>query len=481
MHGLEYTKSMRSLLTFIAKAIRQSDIKSSDFQAGSHVLSALASTSKEQIKAALESAQASGMDLTQVGGIALLSNRKLVATVLKENFGLGLEDYTTSGGELGVDSQEGYPLLPYLAYMSNGSKEYIKLQKRALNWGANPEATWEIERPLPYATGKNNPKTVSWVSENIRALNTDFVEVLCDKIKAAPLLDEQVRRLNALEEAILRGQGDFFWDFRGMFELFAPGGKLALDISPWDVQQDKVSMAFNNTVVLTRINNHDDNGKSRALFAPWIDQTAPTQGDECMRIAVACVEQGRQFSSLPTWLVDKLTVKQAQTALKAAWPKIFENWAFYDFGGRSDCTINNTNETMAESNLRSKTSYLSKLTQLAIREPCANGADKIDFLIAATSAFNLSKISLKAVDAIASVYPQFPGAVPFSKQLTPLKELLEARNINLKSGSTAPYSDPDMDRFHQACVLRMRADQEAALANKESGVLYQPTRSGPRL
>ena len=472
---------MSSLLTFIAKAIRQSEIKSSDFEAGSHVLLALASTSKEQIKTALESAQASGMDLTQVGGIALLSNRKLVATVLKENFGLGLEDYTTSGGELGVDSQEGYPLLPYLAYMSNGSKEYIKLQKRALNWGANPEATWEIERPLPYATGKNNPKTVSWVSENIRALNTDFVEVLCDKIKAAPLLDEQVRRLNALEEAILRGQGDFFWDFRGMFELFAPGGKLALDISPWDVQQDKVSMAFNNTVVLTRINNHDDNGKSRALFAPWIDQTAPTQGDECMRIAVACVEDGRQFTSLPNWLVERLTAQQAQEVLKAGWPKILKRWASDDFGGRAEGTFSNTNEIMAESKLSSETSFLSKVAQIATREPCVNGADKIDFLIAATGSFKLSKLSLQGVDAIASVYPQFPGAVPFAKQLAPLKELLEARNEHVKSGAKAPYSDPGVERFYQACVLRMRADKEAALANKESGVLYQPARSGPRL
>lgn len=275
---------------------------------------ALSSTDPIVITEQLAKFKTLGGSLRQVGSLALFSDAAQVAQVLVSEFGIHPHDYRSTGGEPGVDARVGYPLLAHLAYM--GEED---LMRRALTWGANPDASWKVNRVM--GTNQEGAETLSWVGECARRAHHEFLEELLPRCQA-PTIDEQDRRLVALRRCIVHGEKDRYRSTTATLELFAPNGPYPLGRSFWDVREDDKKQA-DKTLGLslllgsTHFNSAISTQRHWPAVTAWLEATAPADGVQQTQAGMILAASDANFPRpLPAWCLDTMSDAQVQSVLE---------------------------------------------------------------------------------------------------------------------------------------------------------------------
>lgn len=469
---------MDKIFSYIANMLDGRPGSRSDFQLGAAIFDLLGTASAPKVEAGLQKIEGLGFDLRLIGPLALITNRKQIADVLLNSFGIKIEDYLTKERVSKYDKGPGYPYLAAIAYHS--FQDDFTLQNRALKWGANPSAEWDVDNRMG-VYGDSKTTRISWIGENIIKHNLKMVERLCKSEAFAPGHLQQSIRANALYDSIVHRNGHMFHDFRNMFDLFKPGGPFAFTLSPWEIDREGNSLAFINTVVHSRHNQHVDSGKCRALIEKWAMETVAGQEDQCKGIAVICAKNER-LSCFPQWVVGHLSPVQAQAALKAGWTNVFGEWSRDASGALSSSRYTGALQgDCASHNLKACINHLERLTEIATMAPCGNGMESPDFLIGSLSVYQLKKFTAQGLDALATYYPKFSNSMDINKCLQPLRELLSEFAENKGNSNEIAKIDQKLTTVIDAHRLRACASEASAQAHAENGTVSAPPRVGPRL
>lgn len=464
----------------IARSMWNMEADPDHFETGAAVFGALGASSNAQIETHLKSLQGLGVDLRLMGPLALLSGKKKVAEVLLEKFGVKIEDYMTHENDTGRYGDTFYPYLAHLAYKS-GLSESTRLQRLALRWGADPSAEWAVESSRGhYHHNEHRSRTIGWISENIASGNLKMVDALCAKETSVPSKETRSMRALALFKAANRAQGNDTGEFPSLIRLLVPGGKHDLGISPWDVQGEEESLAVLNTVVHARHNQYVGAGKNMGLIENWIKETAGGRDKDCLAIAKMCCAQFSFGNSFPSWVVDHLSPEQAQEALKIAWLEVFKKWAQDSGGAQSKFTLSGAKTcSAAEASLSSSISPFKALSEKAQRSSCTHGFETPEYLIGSVLPYVIGKFTVKGVDALADLYPKFPGAPSAAEVLLPLRDLIREKEQPL-SPMKGNWDDR-LNAFIESCKLRAEADGQAAEMQRKAPAITAPHRASLRL
>lgn len=288
----------------------------------------LSSPDKATVAEQLTRLKSLGGSLRQVGSLALFSDVPRVGQVLSGEFGIHPHDYRSTGGESGVDARAGYPLLAHLAFMGE-----TDLMRRALEWGADPNASWKVKRVM--GTYQDGAEVVSWVGECIRRAEHDFLEVLLPRC-APPSIEEQDRRLVALGRCIVhKGKGKS-QDAADTINLFAPGGPYPMDRSFWDVcevseKEEKRNLGLSLLLGSTHFNSAIAEQRHWPDVVRWLKDTAPADGIQQTQAGLALASSAANFPrSLPDWCLDHMANRQVQEVLERglanAIERSFSDW-----------------------------------------------------------------------------------------------------------------------------------------------------------
>lgn len=469
---------MNKIFSYVANMLGDRDGSRSDFQLGSAIFDLLGTSSAPKIQQALQKIESLGLDLRLIGPLALITNHKQIADVLMNSFGIKIEEYLTKERVSEYDKGPGYPYLAALAFHSFNND--FTLQKRALKWGANPSAEWDVDNRMG-AYGDGKEKRIGWIGENILRLNRQMVESLCEHEAAAPGPLAQSIRANALYDSIAHHTGRMSHDFKTMFDLFRPGGIYAFTCSPWEIDRDGKSLALINTVNHSQHNQHVDSGKCRDLVEKWAMETASGHGGQCMRIAVICA-QNKSSTCFPQWVVDHLSPAQAQAALKKGWEKAFGEWSCDSSGALSSSRYTGAiEEDCASHNLKRYINQFHRLTEVATAAPCENGMEAPDFLIGSLSAYQIKRFTVQSLDALVMHYPRFSNSLDINKCLQPVRELLSEFAEKKGKPNEIAALDEKLVAVIDAHRLRGSAAEASAKAHAENGTVSAPPRVGPRL
>lgn len=442
-----------------------------------HVLLALAESDADRVEQHLLAAQGHGVELSHIGALALYQDRPLVGQVLAQRFDLWPQDYRTLGDEFGTDAQADYPVLAFAAFLNKS-----ELQERALAWGADPNARWDVDRRMGDYHG--SAQTISWVAENIRRLDGHMVDLLMARA-APPDRQEQLRRLLALSEAHIRFSKNYLAPLRAMLDRFAPGGRHALDVTPWDLINNGSSLAQSRIAATAHRADYDEMGQALAIFNPWIEATAPASGPVLFDCLAQCLVQDKDKEgsfTLPQWCVDRLSPQQAQELLESGWSRAVLAWV--DQGGDQKAASWNT--------LAKRVQVFEPLVQVASRLPMSRPAWGVRPMLGQVkSSYPLSKLTGRDLDRLIEAFPDLPGVDPQINDLSDLRELVdESDNIREALADNRRNTAPDaenrqrelerqlsgqMPKFEPICQ-RLNLERLAA----QSPAASQRSRPGPR-
>jgi len=289
-----------------------------DLEGVAHVMLALSAKNDGAVRRALKKAIAAGVELEDVGSVALYGDHARVGRVLAETFGVFPQHYRMLGQEYGVYCVPGYPTLAMAACF-----QLDELQDRALSWGADPNATWQVDRIL--TSYVSEPQTISWVGENIRFLNSTFLNRLLAVCKPASA-DEEIIRLRALFKPKNDSNSrDRFLKAREVTRFFSPGGAYPLSCTPWVVRDGALSLASSYVAAaIKRSQNEND-----VLF-DWVASTLKPESEDVIECLEQCLEQSETLNLgggyFPAWCVEALSPNQAEAFVKKAWEVFVTEW-----------------------------------------------------------------------------------------------------------------------------------------------------------
>ena len=311
------------LTTHLTKMLLRADASHSELAGAGHVLQALACRRPNNILRHLTAAQKRGVDLRAVGTLALNANKRAVAGVLRDTFGVMVVDYVINGEATGRTSLSSSDTCPYLVVLAHQGDTSV--QERALAWGADPNATWTMDKIVGRSDLPKQPVVVGWADENIRALNVPMAQRLMALTSPTP--DDEHRRLAALTEAGLGGGSTAEGRLKRLVGMLEPGGAHALTISPWEHPYADTNLAVHRSALSASQNTALESGRIFQMFDGWIDRTRPATDEavsEVLSYSVLSAEHNPQSSrfndpNLPMWCVDRAPPELAQSLLARLW------------------------------------------------------------------------------------------------------------------------------------------------------------------
>lgn len=464
---------MSSLLPALVHAAIRNEVDIDEMAASATVLRALSAEHPTEITSALRAAQEQGVDLTQVGTLALFTDLRQVADILAKAFDLRIEDYRTTGAEMGIDAREAYPLLAALAYSRDED-----MQTRALAWGADPHARWTVRRVMGQYDDAR--ATIDWLTENIRSLNVDSVKQLLAASPPRPDVNSQRRCLRALSQAHIRKTRYFIEPLRELIELFAPGGPHALTLTPWELPYAGSNFAVVRSSLSQEANTAHELGLAQRAFDGWIRTTVPTHGTPYLDILnYQLMRPKEDVLRLPEWCVQTLSPAQAQDLLGVAFLKAIPLW----LSRISFMSVNVAAPSPYVTDaLGGELSPLRALTKIATSQPAMTSFTGPLYVLGRMDRNDFLKMGIAGLDALAVHCPVFAGpqGQPGYPDLAQ-NELIDARALMLRyhelskqgpAGTPPPVElavvRAQMTAFHEQCVRE--ANTAPALAPARSGM-----------
>ena len=463
---------MSTLLAAVVSHTISNDISKKDLEATSHVLTALASSQPDIIKAELTHAKEKGINLNQVGTVALYANARQVARVLRKDFNIKIENYLTTGEEKGTSSLAGYPILLNLAYHHD-----VEIQERALEWGANPNAVWTVKKQNDYSSKRNTPVEVSWISENIARANKDFtIQLLKDSDKNVSPAEEE-RRIIALASAHHAYTTDHISDIKKMVKLFQPGGAYATKLSPWDIEENGTTLAVERLAREAYANSSLHEHMGGCVLNEWSKQTMPEEGNFHVDVLRRCIERGFPSKNkegdlrFTQWCIELLSPDQAQEIMALAWEKVFFSWISKNnqrLTGHWNETVTPDRQSYLDQDLESQLSPLKRVTEIALSTEVSNHFTSPFYLLRLLNKpEDILKFTPASLDALINHFPKNNDNPEWLNDMRDLRETIT--ELKVLDGATDNSSN---DKKQQL--------KRHILALSETAILLTHTQTAPK-
>lgn len=448
-----------SILASIVKQCLRDQVEPQQIESAALVLQALHEAPSDRAYQSLVKAQSMGVDLRYVGTLALVANARPMADMLSQKFGIRVEDYLSTGEE-GLDCRSKDPLLVSLAYTGKD-----QLQRRAMEWGANPSATWEVAHQPGDYNRVAAPFTTSWVSQVIRFGDSSLADSLMSAA-SPPDLEEQRCRMLALlglrQRIQSQDHNNNLRRFRKILGMLEPGGKHALGVSPWDIDDEGTPLAATIVAALNGTNTAFPANKALEDMLPWIKATAPGDGTGHFAATMACIRANRVPSRLPQWCVEHLAPAQAQQAMEEVLPMLMTQWiASNDFHIRNDTgnSLDATRKPVAHESLAHILAPFLQMMRIATSAPPGpQGFGNPRHLLGNLSQKEFSALGEPGLDAIESLIPTMPSPCAGRSDLDDLRN-----EIVRRERATAVLQDRGIGIDHSVAAKLEMADATAAI------------------
>ena len=438
------------LLPAVMTALASAKTTPVDMAQAQALLAVLSASDPGEITKLLTEAQAAGLNLAQVGAVALMADRRDICRVLLSNFSVRIENYLTFPGQEANHRQKDYPLLAALCAKGDDA-----MMQRALAWGAAPGATWEVARPFHHYN-PTQPMVISWVAEAIASLQAPTVKRLLKKC-GPPDNDEQDRRLRALWDAswkVAHMAGDEhdpkgFARLREMIELFGPGGAHAVTRTPWDVDGKDTSLGVAMALDLPWVghgNHSAGSHQARALFMPWLRVTATAE--DCVSVLEhKLTHSPTNKEPLPAWCVEKIDARQANALLHVAWDHLL----------RRLLVVGNApaNKQLVLGQLQSSGEVWAVLTQKALQVEGQTGFEQVLPSLGQLPLDQFATLTAGTLTAIAEHWPN-PGRnrQALMEECWPLRDALMRRKKNANTSPETMGAVDEVSALHGQLVLQ---------------------------